>query len=98
MSHAGGWHAACRNRISNPWFRFGHREEARGVTDPGVGSGALLGESGTKARGAGTHRDASVANSGHHASARMVTSPPKIGAISKSAAESLLGRMSDCVA
>jgi hypothetical protein len=42
MSHAGSWHAACRIRISKPWFRFGHREEARSVTDPGVGSGALL--------------------------------------------------------
>jgi hypothetical protein len=31
------------DRISNPWFRFGHREDARSVTDPGVGSGALLG-------------------------------------------------------
>jgi hypothetical protein len=45
MSHAGSWRAACKVQISTPSFRFGHREEARSVTDPGVGSGALLGGS-----------------------------------------------------
>ena len=43
MSHDGSWRAACRSRISSLWFRFGHREGARSVTDPGVGSGALFG-------------------------------------------------------
>ena len=43
MSHAGSWRAACQFRFSNLSFRFDHRERARGVTDPGVGSGALLG-------------------------------------------------------
>jgi hypothetical protein len=43
MSHAGSWRAACRVQLSSPSFRFGHREAARSVTDPGVGSGALLG-------------------------------------------------------
>ena len=42
MSHDGSWRAACRIRISKLSFRFGHHEKARGVTDPGVGSGALL--------------------------------------------------------
>ena len=44
MSHDGSWRAACRIRFSNEWFQFGHREVARSVTDPGVGSGALFGD------------------------------------------------------
>jgi hypothetical protein len=43
MSHDGSWHAACRIRLSNLWLRFGHRNVARSVTDPGVGSGVLFG-------------------------------------------------------
>jgi hypothetical protein len=43
MSHDGSWRAACRIRLSNPSFHFNHREEARSVTDPGVGSGGLFG-------------------------------------------------------
>ena len=43
MSHDGSWRAACDIRINAPVFQFEHREEARSVTDPGVGSGALLG-------------------------------------------------------
>jgi hypothetical protein len=43
MSHAGSWRAAClfRNWISI--LHCGALSVARGVTDPGVGSGALLG-------------------------------------------------------
>jgi hypothetical protein len=44
MSHDGSWRAACDVMICIPQFHFDHREEARGVTDPGVGSGALLGD------------------------------------------------------
>ena len=43
MSHDGSWRAACLNRI---WIRILHFEApsvARGVTAPGVGSGALFG-------------------------------------------------------
>jgi hypothetical protein len=43
MSHDGIWRAACLNRS---WIRILHFEVpsvARGVTDVGVGSGALLG-------------------------------------------------------
>jgi hypothetical protein len=43
MSHDGIWRAACLNRN---WIRILHFEKhkvARGVTDVGVGSGALLG-------------------------------------------------------
>ena len=43
MSHDGSWRAACRMTINTLLFRFGHHEVARGVTDPGVGSSALLG-------------------------------------------------------
>jgi hypothetical protein len=42
MSHAGSWRAACRIRLSSLSFQFGDHENARSVTDPGVGSGALL--------------------------------------------------------
>src|SRR5687767_2978237 len=42
MTHDGGWRAACRNRVSSPSFRSSHREGVRSVTDPGVGSSALL--------------------------------------------------------
>jgi hypothetical protein len=43
MSHDGSWRAACSITVGILQFHFGHPEEARGVTDPGVGSGALLG-------------------------------------------------------
>ena len=43
MSHAGSWRAACSLTISISLFHFESPEVARGVTDPGVGSGALLG-------------------------------------------------------
>jgi hypothetical protein len=43
MSHDGIWRAACRIRLSIRLFHFGTHEIARGVTDVGVGSGALLG-------------------------------------------------------
>jgi hypothetical protein len=43
MSHDGSWRAACDIKISIPPLRFDPHEEARSVTDPGVGSGALLG-------------------------------------------------------
>jgi hypothetical protein len=46
MSHDGSWHAACDLTISIPPLRFDFHEEARGVTDPGVGSGALLADFG----------------------------------------------------
>jgi len=42
MSHDGTWRAAC---LSLNWIRILHFEAdsvARGVTGPGVGSGALL--------------------------------------------------------
>jgi hypothetical protein len=50
MSHAGIWRAACLNRN---WIRILHfetHEVARGVTDVGVGSGALLGGLGSLPR------------------------------------------------
>jgi hypothetical protein len=43
MSHAGIWRAACSMTIHILWFHFEVPSIARGVTDPGVGSGALLG-------------------------------------------------------
>jgi hypothetical protein len=43
MSHDGIWHAACLITIRTTPFLFGTHEVARGVTDVGVGSGALLG-------------------------------------------------------
>jgi hypothetical protein len=43
MSHGGSWRAACIMTIQILWFHFGIHSIARGVTDPGVGSGALLG-------------------------------------------------------
>jgi hypothetical protein len=43
MSHDGIWRAACLNRFSIPSFHFEVHSVARGVTDVGVGSGALLG-------------------------------------------------------
>jgi hypothetical protein len=44
MSHAGIWRAACDIAIRNHLFNSITRKEARGVTDPGVGSGALFGD------------------------------------------------------
>ena len=44
MSHDGIWRAACLVTIKTTPFRFGIHKVARGVTDPGVGSGALLGK------------------------------------------------------
>jgi hypothetical protein len=46
MSHDGTWRAACNVTTWILLFRCDHREVARGVTDPGVGSGALLALSG----------------------------------------------------
>ena len=43
MSHDGSWRAACSVTIQKPRFLFDVLEEARGVTDPGVGSGDLFG-------------------------------------------------------
>jgi hypothetical protein len=43
MSHAGSWRAACNMTIRIPLLQVDFHEEARGVTDPGVGSGALFG-------------------------------------------------------
>ena len=43
MSHACGWRAACRTTAWILWFHFETPSTARGVTDIGVGSGALLG-------------------------------------------------------
>ena len=43
MSHAGSWRAACLNRNWIQILNFGALSAARGVTDPGVGSGALFG-------------------------------------------------------
>jgi hypothetical protein len=43
MSHDGIWRAACKTTIHIPWFHFEVLSVARGVTDVGVGSGALLG-------------------------------------------------------
>jgi hypothetical protein len=45
MSHDGIWRAACLISIMTTRFRFGTHKVARGVTDVGVGSGALLGGS-----------------------------------------------------
>jgi hypothetical protein len=42
MSHAGSWRASCGITIHFQWFHFETPSVARGVTDPGVGSGALL--------------------------------------------------------
>jgi hypothetical protein len=43
MSHDGIWRAACNTTIHIPWFHLEALSVARGVTDVGVGSGALLG-------------------------------------------------------
>ena len=43
MSHDTGRRAACIATILIRWFHFEILSEARGVTDGGVGSGALLG-------------------------------------------------------
>ena len=43
MSHDGSWRAACGKTKHLLGLHFGTPPEARGVTDPGVGSGALLG-------------------------------------------------------
>ena len=43
MSHDGSWRAACSTTIYFLWFHFEAPSVARGVSDPGVGSGALLG-------------------------------------------------------
>ena len=43
MSHDGSGRDSCLRTISIRWFHFETPEVARGVTDPGVGSGALLG-------------------------------------------------------
>jgi hypothetical protein len=45
MSHDGIWRAACLITSKTTPFRFGTHKVARGVTDVGVGSGALLGGS-----------------------------------------------------
>jgi hypothetical protein len=45
MSHDGSWRAACLITIKTSPFQFGTHKVARGVTDVGVGSGALLGGS-----------------------------------------------------
>jgi hypothetical protein len=42
MSHAGSWRAACNITIHFLKVHLEARSVARGVTDPGVGSGALL--------------------------------------------------------
>src|SRR5689334_10302298 len=42
MSHAHGRHASCGLRLLIPWVHSIHRVLAGGVTDVGVGSGALL--------------------------------------------------------
>jgi hypothetical protein len=47
MSHAGSWRAACSTTIHFRGFHFESPSVARGVTDPGVGSGALFGRAGT---------------------------------------------------
>ena len=44
MSHAGSWRAACNLTIGIPLLQLEFHEEARGVTDPGVGSSALFGK------------------------------------------------------
>src|SRR5688572_6306011 len=44
MSHDGSWRAACHITIYFLWLHFETLSIARGVTDPGVGSGALLGD------------------------------------------------------
>src|SRR5688572_17918811 len=43
MSHADIWPAACLITIRTTQLQFGTHEVARGVTDVGVGSGALFG-------------------------------------------------------
>ena len=43
MSHAGSWRAACNATKYVLSFHFENPSVARGVTDPSVGSGALLG-------------------------------------------------------
>jgi hypothetical protein len=45
MSHDGSWRAAGLITIRNPPLHFRTHKVARGVTDVGVGSGALLGGS-----------------------------------------------------
>jgi hypothetical protein len=45
MSHDGIWRAACLITIKTTPFHFGTHKIARGVTDVGVGSGALFGGS-----------------------------------------------------
>ena len=42
MSHAHGRRASCGLRLLSPWFHFDLFSLAGGVTDVGVGSGALL--------------------------------------------------------
>jgi hypothetical protein len=43
MSHAGSWRAACSTTVRVLRFHLEAPSDARGVTDPGVGSGALFG-------------------------------------------------------
>ena len=43
MSHARGRHDSCRLRLLNPWPHSTLLSLARGMTDVGVGSGALFG-------------------------------------------------------
>jgi hypothetical protein len=43
MSHDGSGHDSCLGSVDILWLHFEALSVARGVTDPGVGSGALLG-------------------------------------------------------
>jgi hypothetical protein len=43
MSHDGSWRAACSMTINSRSLHIENHSVARGVTDPGVGSGALFG-------------------------------------------------------
>ena len=43
MSHDGSGHDSCGTKKLIPLLHFENPKAARGVTDPGVGSGALLG-------------------------------------------------------
>jgi hypothetical protein len=47
MSHDGIWRAACLHRNGIPVLQFEVHSVARGVTDVGVGSGALFGVCGS---------------------------------------------------
>jgi hypothetical protein len=66
MSHDDSRRAACDMTIGDPRFHSAVRKVARGVTDVGVGSGALFGRAGTCMTGL-KKREIHAGDSGPHA-------------------------------